>query len=193
MPAIVGYLRVSAGDPPSVLEEQKQLLSASAYRPVRAYLDRGNAPSQPQLQACLAALVAGDVLVVTTPDRLAHSADALLTIEGGLHKRGVGLVLLSFNAAVVDFRTDEAKPVLDLLNEIAQWEYHGLRERQLAGIARARQEGRYRGRKAVIPAVDVRRRLEAGERPSVVARELGVARSSVYRLKADQAAEEASG
>ena len=132
----------------------------------------------------MAALSAGDALVVTTGDRLAHSVDALLAIEARMHKRGIGLILLAFNGALVDFRTDGARPVLDLLNEIARWEYHGLRERQLAGIARARQGGRYRGRRAVIPAEDVRRRLEAGVRPSVVARDLGVARSSVYRVAA---------
>ena len=78
MPAVVAYFCTNAGDPPSVLEEQKRLLSASAYRPARAYLDRGAVPGQPQLQVCLAALVAGDVLVVATGDRLAHSVDRLL-------------------------------------------------------------------------------------------------------------------
>ena len=120
-------------------------------------------PDQPRLKACLAALSAGDVLIVTTGDRLAHSVDKLLAIEGGLHKRGVGPVLLSFNGALVDFRTDEAKSVLDRLNEIARWEYHGLRDRQLAGIEG--EAGRpLQGRKAVVPAVDVKRRLQAGGR-----------------------------
>ncbi len=193
MPITLGYLHTAAGDPPSVLDEQRKLLGWSAYRPARAYVDRGDVPGQPQLQACLAALAAGDALVVTAGDRLAHSVDKLLAIEGKLHGRGVGLVLLSFNGALVDFRTDEAKPVLDLLNEIATWHYHGLRERQLAGIAKARQGGRYRGRRAVIPAEDVRQRLAAGGRPSAVARELGVARSTVYRLQGDRAAAEMSG
>ena len=193
MPTTIGYLRAGAGDPPSVIEEQRQALGSCAYRPSRAYVDRGDIAGQPQLRACLAVLDAGDVLVVVTGDRLAHSVDALLAIEEDLHKRGIGLVLLRFNGALVDFRTDEAKLVLDLLSEIARWEYHGLRERQREGIARARHRGRYRGRRAVVSAEAVRQRLEAGERASTVARELGIARSTVYRLGCDRAAAGVSG
>ncbi len=188
MPTTIGYIRASAADPPSVIEEQRKLLAWSPYRPDRMFADRGNVLGQPQLRACLAALGAGDVLVATSGDRLAHSVDAMLAMEDGLQRRGVGLVLLAFNGAVVDFRTEEAKPVLKLMCEISRWHYRGLRERQHAGIAQARQEGRYRGRRAVIPAEDVRQRLQAGERPSAVARDLGIARSTVYRLAGDRVA-----
>lgn len=181
-PAIIGYLRAAAGDPPFVLDEQKRLFAGSEYRPARAFIDKGDMPGQPRLKACLASLAAGDVLVVTHGHRLAHSVDALLAVEASLHKRGVGLVLLSFNGAPVDFRKDEAKLVLDLLSEIAAWEYHGLRERQRAGIGAAKAAGRYRGRSPSIRPADVLERLRRGAKPAAVAADLGIARSSVYRV-----------
>lgn len=93
--------------------------------------------------------------------------------------------MLSIAGVLVDFRTAEAIRVLELLNEVAGWEYYGQRERQHAGIATAKQDGRYKGRKAILQPEDVRQRLQAGQRPSAVARELGIARSSVYRLGGD--------
>ena len=45
--------------------------------------------------ACLAFLGAGDMLMMTKPDRLARSTAELLTIEADLPRWGVGLVVLS--------------------------------------------------------------------------------------------------
>ena len=58
------------------------------------------------------------------------------------------------------------------------------RERQAEGIAIAKAKGKYKGRKRVLTAEQVdkaRARIEAGEGPSVIARNLGVGRSTLYR------------
>jgi DNA invertase Pin-like site-specific DNA recombinase len=57
-------------------------------------------------------------------------------------------------------------------------------ERQREGIEKARLAGKYKGRKPTARAKskEVVERLKAGERPTDVARELGIARSSVYRI-----------
>jgi DNA invertase Pin-like site-specific DNA recombinase len=54
-------------------------------------------------------------------------------------------------------------------------------EQQREGIAKAKEEGRYKDRPASIDAYEVRRvaRLIG---PSAAAKQLGIARSSVYRL-----------
>jgi len=56
-------------------------------------------------------------------------------------------------------------------------------ERQREGIARAKAEGKYKGRAktAMAKAGEVERRLAAGVTPTEVARKLGMGRSSVYR------------
>ncbi len=185
MPTL-GYMRAVAGDPASVFEEQVRLLSTSPHPPSRIFGDDGASAGQPQLQACLAALTNGDLLVITQADRLAGNVDVFLRIECELHNRGVGLVLLSLGGVLVDFRTPEGEATLKILIEVTNWQYSAFRESQAGGIALAKAAGRYRGRRASILVEDVRRRLEDGVRPAAVARQLGIARSSVYRIGRSQ-------
>lgn len=57
-------------------------------------------------------------------------------------------------------------------------------ERQREGIAKAKAEGKYKGRKptVAVKAEQIRAMRAAGEKPAHIARRLGVARSSVYRM-----------
>jgi DNA invertase Pin-like site-specific DNA recombinase len=57
-------------------------------------------------------------------------------------------------------------------------------ERQREGIAKAKADGKYKGRKATVVAVaeQIRDMHAAGKKPTHIARELGVARSGVYRM-----------
>ena len=185
---ILGYMRAAAGDPSSVLEEQLRLLATGPYPPARTFGDDGGSDGQPQLQACLAVLTNGDLLVITRADRLTGDVDTFLRMECELHNRGVGVVVLSFGGVLVDFRTPEGEATLKVLTEVTNWQYDAFRERQVGGIAAAKAAGRYRGRRASIPAEDVRKALQGGGRPAAVAREMGIARSSVYRIRDGQAA-----
>jgi DNA invertase Pin-like site-specific DNA recombinase len=74
------------------------------------------------------------------------------------------------------------KAFLDMLGVFAEFETAIRKERQLEGIAKAKAKGIYRGRKPSIDATRVRSLREAGKSPSAIARELNVARSSVYRV-----------
>jgi DNA invertase Pin-like site-specific DNA recombinase len=53
--------------------------------------------------------------------------------------------------------------------------------RQREGIARAKNEGKYKGRPASIDAAEIKR-LTTAMGPAAIAKHLGIARSSVYRL-----------
>ena len=61
-------------------------------------------------------------------------------------------------------------------------------ERQREGIAKAKAEGRYRGRVPTTrrKATEIIRLKEAGVRPSEISSKLGVGRASVYRVLAAQ-------
>jgi DNA invertase Pin-like site-specific DNA recombinase len=74
--------------------------------------------------------------------------------------------------------------MLTILAGGATWEREIMLERQREGIAKARAEGKYKGRKPTVALqVDVIRKMRAdGLGPAMIARQLGVARSSVYRL-----------
>ena len=54
-------------------------------------------------------------------------------------------------------------------------------ERQREGIARAKAEGRYKGRPPSIDAAQIKR-LHRELGPAEIAKKLGIARSSVYRV-----------
>jgi DNA invertase Pin-like site-specific DNA recombinase len=74
--------------------------------------------------------------------------------------------------------------VLDDPAGVATWEREIMLERQRKGIAKARAEGKYKGRKPSVELqVDVIRKMRADDLgPAKIARQLGVARSSVYRM-----------
>ncbi len=130
---------------------------------------------------------------MTKPGRLARSTTELLTIEADLAKRGIGLVVLSMGAERLDTRNPTSKLMLTILAGVATWEREIMLERQREGIAKAKGEEKYKGRPAHIDTGEIKR-LSATMGPAAIARHLGIARSSVYRLmeitlsKADPAA-----
>src|ERR1700710_1057822 len=91
---IVGYARTSTWDQAAGLAAQERDLKAAGAK--KLFSEQVSSVAQrSRLVECLAFLRDGDVLAVTKPDRLARSTTELLTIEGDLSKRGVGLLVLS--------------------------------------------------------------------------------------------------
>jgi DNA invertase Pin-like site-specific DNA recombinase len=72
--------------------------------------------------------------------------------------------------------------MLTILAGVAIWEREIMLERQREGIAKAKAAGKYKGRPVSIDAANVKRLKADGIAPTEIARRLGVARSSVYRL-----------
>ena len=73
--------------------------------------------------------------------------------------------------------------MLQVLGAVAEFERSMMLERQREGIAKAKAEGKYRGRAktAMAKAGEVETMLAAGVNPTEVARKLGIGSSSVYR------------
>src|SRR3546814_6109684 len=82
-------------------------------------------------------------LIVTKLDRLAHSVAYLVAITEALRDKGVGLRVLSLN---LDTATPTGKLMLNLLGSIAEFERELMLERQREGIAKAKAEGKFKGR-----------------------------------------------
>jgi DNA invertase Pin-like site-specific DNA recombinase len=76
--------------------------------------------------------------------------------------------------------TPEGRCFLNMLATFAQFETEIRRERQLEGIAKAKGEGRYKGRKPSVPVDEVRRLRAEGLGASEIVRQLGISRGSVY-------------
>src|ERR1700722_2490924 len=180
---IIGYGRTSTFDQAAGLAAQERDLKAAGA--AKLFTEQVSSVAQrAKLNECLAFLREGDVLMVTKPDRLARSTAELLAIEADLSKRGVGLVVLSMGGERLDTRNPTSKLMLTILAGVATWEREIMLERQREGIAKAKGEGKYKGRKPTVAtqAEQIRAAIAEGEKPTHVAKRLGVARSSVYRM-----------
>ena len=177
---IVGYARTSTWDQMAGLAGQQRDLKAAGVEKV--FSEQASSVAQrTKLNECLAFLRDGDALTVTKPDRLARSTTELLAIEADLSKRGVGLVVLSMGGERLDTRNPTSKLMLTILAGVATWEREIMLERQREGIAKAKAAGKYKGRPVSIDAAQIRQlRAELG--PAAIAKKLGIARSSVYRV-----------
>ena len=123
----------------------------------------------------------GDALVVTKLDRLARSVPHLVEITRRLGEEGIALVILDLG---IDTATPSGTLVLNVIGAIGQFEREMMLERQREGIARARAEGKYRGRKPTARArsAEVLALRGEGVGATEIARRLGIGRASVYRI-----------
>ena len=176
---LIGYARTSTTDQDAGLAAQERDLKAAGAD--RVFSEQvSSMGTRPELAAALDFVREGDALVVPKPDRLARSTAELLTIAAELTKRGVGLVVLSMGGERLDTRNPTSKLMLTILAGVATWEREIMLERQREGIAKAKAEGAYKGRKPSIDAAKVRAMAAGGTGPAEIARTLGIARSSVY-------------
>jgi DNA invertase Pin-like site-specific DNA recombinase len=179
MSAQVGYTRVS-----TVTQNTARQLDGMALD--RVFEDRasGKDTNRPQLAECLKYLREGDTLHVHSMDRLARNLDDLRRIVKDLTGRGVAV---KFEKEALTF-TGETSPManllLSMLGAVAEFERSIILERQREGIAIAKQEGKYKGRKPSLTpekAEELRKRACAGEKKAALAREFGVSRETVYQ------------
>jgi len=126
----------------------------------------------------LAFLREGDTLVVTRIDRLARSIRDLQNIVHDLKSRGI---VLRATEQPIDTSTAAGKCFLDMLGVFAEFETNLRKERQLEGIAKAKAEGKYKGRRPSVDIEAVRKLRAEGLGATEIAERLGIGRASVYR------------
>ena len=102
-------------------------------------------------------------------------------MEADLTKRGIGLVVLSMGGQRLDTRNPTSKLMLTILAAVAAWEREIMLERQLEGIAKAKADGKYQGRRRADPAKtdSIRNLRDSGKKPQEIADELGVSLATV--------------
>lgn len=101
---------------------------------------------RPQLQAMFDYVREDDTIYVKDFSRLARSTKDLLSIAEKLNKKGVKLISLKEN---LDSNTPTGKLMLTMIGAIYEFERTNLLERQREGIAIAKREGKYKGRKEI--------------------------------------------
>ena len=182
---LIGYGRTSTLDQVAGLEAQEAALVATGC--TKLFLEQASSVGQrDRLAAALDFVREGDSLVVSRIDRLARSTADLLGIVATLEAKQVALRILDFGGSEVDTRSPTGRMLLTMFAAVAEFERAIMLERQRAGVARARAEGKYKGR-----APTARRQgkrvvaLHAeGLGASAIAAAVGISRASVYRVLA---------
>jgi DNA invertase Pin-like site-specific DNA recombinase len=186
MPGIlVGYARVSTYDQQAGLDAQLRDLKSAGCEEI--FSEQVSAVAQrDRLKEALRFVRCGDSLVVCKPDRLARSTTDLLRIVEDLDRRGVGLIMLSMGGQQIDTRSPTGKLMVTMLAAIAEFERGLLLERQKEGVAKAKADGKYKGRKptARAKAAEVLKLADEGLQRTEIAGRLDIGVASVYRALA---------
>lgn len=186
---LVGYARTSTFDQVAGLETQQMALKDLGCEEI--FQEQVSATGKrPRLDEALRFIRKDDILVVTKLDRLARSIKHLGEIVEALDSKKASLRILNLN---LDTGTPTGKLILNMLGSVAQFEREMMLERQKEGIAKAKLEGRYKGRPKKIDPQEVQLLLKQGNSVSQIQKELGISRASVYRLRSQNGTISAGG
>jgi DNA invertase Pin-like site-specific DNA recombinase len=182
----VGYARCSTDK--QDLAAQQAMLTELGVAPDRIYMDRGlsgTTRARPGLDQALAAVRAGDTLVVPKLDRLARSVPDARQIADALVARGVKLAL---GTSVYDPADPMGKMFFNILATFAEFEADLIRLRTREGMAMARAKGKLRGKRPKLSDKqhkELWRMYDTGEYSiSDLAELFSVSRPTVYRTLA---------
>jgi DNA invertase Pin-like site-specific DNA recombinase len=174
----VGYVRVSTLDQSTVRQLDGVALD-------RVFEDKasGKDVDRPQLEALIGFVRDGDTVLVHSMDRLARNLEDLRRLVRRLTDKKVRVEFVKEQLTFTGEDSAMANLLLNIMGAFAEFERELIRERQREGITLAKQRGVYRGRARSLTTAqvdDLRARIAAGVPKSVLAREFGVSRETVY-------------
>ena len=188
MSRVFAYCRVSTTDQNT--SNQVQDIRAAGYevdkrRVVEESISGSVAvKDRPSFQKLLERIEEGDVLIVTKLDRLGRNMlDVCATVKL-LDTMGVRVVCLQLGGA--DLTSPSARMTMQILSSVAEFERSLLIERTQSGLARVKAEGKTLGRKPKLDVrqqIEVRARLAEGATVYQVAKDFGVARQVIMRVR----------
>lgn len=188
MTATFAYLRVSRDDATMTTANQRLELERAGYRIDYWHEDTISGATQamarPGFASMLNKIRDGETLIVSKLDRLGRdSLDVLATVRT-LTARNIRVLVHSLGG--VDLASSAGKLLVTMLAAVAEMERDLLRERTMAGLARARRQGQVIGRPSKTNAAqraEVLASLGRGESVSSLARRFGVSRATVSAIR----------
>ena len=179
----IGYARCSTDK--QDLTAQRQALCDLGVSEKRIYTDHGltgTTRARPGLDQALAAVRAGDVLVVPKLDRLARSVPDARTIAAELEEKDVKLAI---GASVYDPTDPMGKMFFNILATFAEFESDLIRMRTREGMAIARAKGKLRVKQPKLSEKQqkelMRMHATGGYSISDLAELFSISRPTVYR------------
>lgn len=181
---IIGYARVSTDDQNLDMQQLSiEKYAADKNLELVMYVEKISSRNdeRTELRHAMKAAADGDLFVVFKLDRLARSTKELYQLTDELKNKKVDFV--SINDAF-DTSTPTGKAMFGMLAVFAEFERDIIQQRTKAGLDAARKRGRIGGR----PAIDEKTKrhiitlFNAGESAIDIAKEFGIARSTVYKV-----------
>ena len=140
---------------------------------------------RPQLKAMMEFIREGDTVIVHSMDRLARNLDDLRRMVQDLTVKGISIQFVTENLVFsADKSNHTSNLMLSVMGAFAEFERALIKERQREGIALAKKRGVYKGRKQALDREQIKQlkeRIQAGEAKSVVAKEFGICRATLYQ------------
>jgi hypothetical protein len=178
---LIGYIRVST----ELQNTARQEEALADLKLDKVFTDKasGKDTDRPQLQAALAHLREGDEFFCYSFDRLSRSLTDLINLVKSLTARGVKVQFIKESLTFTNDNNPMSNLLLGVMGSLSEWERAVIRERQLQGIAIAKSNGVYKGRKKALSDADVvklRSLVAAGTPKTQIANEFGISRQTLY-------------
>jgi DNA invertase Pin-like site-specific DNA recombinase len=175
----IGYIRISTTDQNAARQE----LLMEQLGVDEVYIDRmsGKNTNRPELQKMMEYVRRGDTVIVESISRFARNTRDLLELVEQLSVKGVEFVS---KKEAIDTTTPTGKFMLTVFGAVAELEREYILQRQREGIAIAKDNGVYKGRKPIQPP-ELEKVMVKWRRGKITAaeamRQLGMSRSTFYR------------
>jgi len=178
--AKVGYARVSSLSQSTDI--QKEALTKAGCNPVRTEKKSGSTTEgRTELATIIDFLQEGDVLCVHKLDRLGRNTRDVLNLVHELSERGCSLQVLE---PAIDTSGPMGAMMLTVLGMVSEMELGFIKERQKAGIEKAKANGVYKGRPMSLDYDKIKQLKAEGMGATAIARELGCSRGAIYKALA---------
>jgi len=175
--AKVGYARVSSLSQSTDI--QKEALTKAGCNPVRTEKKSGSTTEgRTELATIIDFLQEGDVLCVHKLDRLGRNTRDVLNLVHELSERGCSLQVLE---PAIDTSGPMGAMMLTVLGMVSEMELGFIKERQKAGIEKAKANGVYKGRPMSLDHDKIKQLKAEGMGATAIARELGCSRGAIYK------------
>ena len=181
-----GYARVSTKKQCASLDDQILKLKKSGCDDVYSESISGASAKRPKLTALLETVKSGDAIVVTAIDRLGRSLKDLIDIITLLKNKCVSFISLKEQ---MDTNTDIGMLLFGMMCSISEFERKLINRRIYDGVQRAKEKGKYKGRRYGTDA-DIRReivdKMKSGNYTvSYLAKMAKVSRATLYRWQSE--------
>lgn len=140
----VAYIRVSTIEQNTARQEE----AMKGMGIEKTFIEKASAKdtNRPQLLSMIDFIREGDVVYVESFSRLARSTEDLLNIVKSIQEKGATIISLKEK---FDLSTPTGKLMLTMMGAISTFEREVMLERQREGIAIAKAEGKYKGRRKI--------------------------------------------